>query len=69
MVNAVSGLARFLANAGQVVAGGAALGGLVGFVAASLAPDLGYPTDRLQWTEYGARVGGLIGLGALVGSL
>ena len=69
MVSAVSGLAHFLADAGQVVAGGAALGGLVGFVAASLARDLGYPTDRLQWAEYGARVGGLIGLGALVGSL
>jgi hypothetical protein len=66
---AASDVAGFLAEAGQVVAGGAALVGALGFVVATVARDLGYPADPIGWAERGAQFGALIGIGTLLGRL
>jgi hypothetical protein len=62
----MGGLADFLAEAGAVVAGGAALGAAGGFVAASFLRDLGISADPVRWAEATAQLGGVFGAIALI---
>ena len=59
-------LGDFLAEAGAVVGGGAALGATIGFVAGSLVHDLRPVTDPEQWARNGALFGGVAGLVVLL---
>ena len=59
-------LAGVLADAGSVVAGGAALLGTLGFVGGSIARDLGLDVDPIRAAERGAAVGGVFGLAAVI---
>lgn len=59
-------LADLLAQTGPVVAGGAALFGTLGFLAAQVSRDLGArDVDPVEWAEMGARWGAVLGLVAL----
>ena len=59
-------LGDFLAEAGAVVGGGAALGATLGFIAGSLVHDLRPQTDPDEWARKGAAFGGVVGLGVLL---
>ena len=58
-------LADLLTEAGAVVAGGAALFGTLGFLAAQIGRDAGMDVDPLRWAESGAQWGAVFGLAAL----
>ena len=60
------GLGDFLAEAGAVVGGSAALGATVGFIAGSIVHDFRPQTDPDQWARKGAAFGGVVGLGVLL---
>ena len=62
MIAASSELAEFLAEAGSVASGGAALAGTAAFVVASLARDLGVEVDPIAAAERGALFGAGCGL-------
>jgi hypothetical protein len=55
-------LGEFLADAGAVVGGGAALGATFGFVIGSLAQDLGVDADPDVWARQGGLWGGVAGI-------
>jgi hypothetical protein len=60
--------AELLAEAGAVVGGGAALGGTLWFIGASIARDLGRSNvDPLRAAERGAAYGGALGIALLIG--
>ena len=59
-------LGDFLAEGGAVVGGGAALGAALGFVAGSLASDLGMGADADAWARKGGLLGSVSGLVVLV---
>jgi hypothetical protein len=58
-------LGDFLADAGAVVGGRAALGATIGFVVGSFVHDFRPATDPEGWARRGALFGGLVGLGVL----
>ena len=58
-------LGDFLAEAGAVVGGGAALFATLFFIAGSLVHDLRPETDPEEWARSGALLGGVLGLAAL----
>lgn len=58
-------LARFLVEGGAMVSGSAALCATGGYVAASLARDLGHDADPLAWAERAGCIGGVFGLAVL----
>lgn len=63
----VRDLADFLAEAGSVVGGSAALGATLAFLAGSAARDLGvWDVEPLRWAEIGAQYGGVAGIVALI---
>ncbi len=64
---AATDLADFLADAGTVVGGAIAIGAALGFLAGSLARDLGHDVDVRAWTETIAGFGGVAGLATLAG--
>jgi hypothetical protein len=55
-------LSEFVAEAGEVAGGAAVFGATLGYVAASIAQDVGANVDRRTWTEEGAALGGLFGV-------
>ena len=55
-------LGEFLAEAGAVVGGGAALGATVFFVGASLVHNFGADIDPEVWARRGGLLGGAFGL-------
>ena len=59
-------LGDFLADAGAIVGGGAALGATIGFIAGSLVHDFRPETDPDAWARVGAASGGVVGLGVLL---
>ena len=58
-------LGDFLAEAGAIVGGGAALGATLGFITGSLLQDIRPTTDPERWTGTGGFYGGVLGLVAL----
>jgi hypothetical protein len=59
-------LGDFLAEAGAVVGGGAALVGTLGFIAGSVVHDFRPQTDPEAWARRGGLLGGVFGLVVLV---
>ena len=55
----------FLAEAGSIAAGGAALGATLGFIVGSLVRDLRPQTDPDVWARKGGFLGGVVGLAVL----
>jgi hypothetical protein len=55
----------FLAEAGSIVGGGAALGATLGFIGGSLVHDLRPQTDPDLWARKGGFLGGVVGLAVL----
>jgi hypothetical protein len=62
----VRDLGDFLAEAGAIVGGGAALGATLGFIVGSVMHDFRPATDPNRWTRNGAAFGGILGLVALL---
>jgi hypothetical protein len=58
----VRDLGDFLAEAGAIVGGGAALGATLGFIAESLVQDFRPETDPDYWARRGGLLGGVFGL-------
>ena len=58
-------LGDFLAEAGAVVGGSAALGATLGFIAGSIVHDLRPQSEPDEWARNGAAFGGVVGLGVL----
>ena len=58
--------AEFLAHGGAVVGGGAAFGGVLGFIAGSIVHDFIANVDPDSWARKGALLGGVCGLVALL---
>jgi hypothetical protein len=59
-------LGDFLADAGAIVGGGAAVGATISFVAGSVVHDFRPATDPDQWARKGALFGGVCGLVVLL---
>ena len=59
-------LGDFLAEAGAIVGGGAALVGTIAFIAGSIVHDFRPDTNPDVWARKGAAYGGLVGLAALL---
>jgi hypothetical protein len=59
-------LGDFLAEAGAVVGGSAALGATLGFIVGSLVHDFRPETDPDLWARRGGLYGGMFGLVALL---
>jgi hypothetical protein len=63
----VSGdFAELLAHGGAVAGGGAAFGGVLGFIAGSIVHDVNPKLDPDAWARKGALFGGVAGLVALL---
>jgi hypothetical protein len=59
-------LGDWLADAGAIVGGSAALGATIGFVAGSVVHDFRHETDPDEWARRGGLYGGLFGLVVLL---